>query len=378
MKDLMVKAERISEYIQDLLDEDQTVGVSVCIVEGSSTIYSQGFGLAQLWPVPRAMTPDTIMSIQSVSKNFMAVSILQLVEKGQLQLDSPLSTYLPYFRTTDKEQSDKITIRHILSHTAGFPADLGIANMIAPNVREIFSDTPDEFQEALNHYGLTEHELKNIKKREDVTKWFKKVELETEPGKQWEYCTDGYVLLADVFEKITGQTWERHLTEHILTEIGMDRTTADADYTQNDADSSRYFMGPQRKETPFPINPIAAPIGFLYSTANNLGKYLAFHLSGKPSVLSMSSVEEMQMPISRVSSDWYPAGWKYGLGWFTGTYKNETIIEHGGGQMAVRALISLVPRRKLGIVVLMNTDSSLHRKINRKIMDILFEEVISP
>ena len=74
-------------------------------------------------------------------------------------MDDPVVNYLPYFRTKNKEESDTITIRHILSHTAGFPSDLGIANMLAPNIREIFSDTPTEFQEGLDEYNLTEEEI---------------------------------------------------------------------------------------------------------------------------------------------------------------------------------------------------------------------------
>ncbi len=157
------------------------------------------------------------MSIQSISKNFMALSIMQLVEKNLLSLDDTVVQYLPYFRTKNKEQSDTITIRHLLSHTAGFPADLGIANMTAPNVKEIFSDTPTEFQEALDYYNLTEEEIGSIKTREDVTKWFQKVELEYPVGKGWNYCTDAYVILADLFEKVTGVKWETHLEDEILS-----------------------------------------------------------------------------------------------------------------------------------------------------------------
>ncbi|MBM7694410.1 CubicO group peptidase (beta-lactamase class C family) [Peribacillus deserti] len=374
MKYISSKVDRVTEYIEEQVDQGQAAGVSVCLVQGSSILYSRGFGLSQITPVPRKMTPDTIMSIQSVSKNFMALSVLQLAQKRNLNLDAPLSRYLDYFTTANKEQSDQITIRQILSHTAGFPHDLGIANMIAPNVKEIFSDTPNEFQEALEYYRLTEKELKEIKSREDVTRWFKKVELEANPGEKWNYCTDAYVLLADLFEKVSGQNWEKHLTDNILMKIGMNRTTTDPTYAESDDNSSRYYMGPGKIETPFPINPISAPIGFLYSTANDLGRYLAFHLTGTPSILSHHGIKEMQKPIGKVSADWYPKGWEYGLAWFIGTYKNETVIEHGGGQLAVRSLISMVPRRELGIVVLMNSDSGLHKTINRKIMDIMFED----
>lgn len=138
MNQLKDKLEHITQCINQLLIDQEGVGLSVAIVKDSDIIYSRGFGYSQLQPVKRPMDGDTKMSIQSISKNFMAVSIMQLAEKNLISIDDTVVQYLPYFRTKDKQQSDTITIRHLLSHTAGFGSELGIANMVAPNVREIF------------------------------------------------------------------------------------------------------------------------------------------------------------------------------------------------------------------------------------------------
>ncbi len=375
MKQSKDKLNQITEYINEMMNNQQGAGLSVAIVKDSRTIYSKGFGSSKIQAVKQPIDGDTWMSIQSISKNFMALSIMQLVEKNLISLDHPVVEYLPYFRTKNKQQSDTITIRHVLSHTAGFPSNLGIANMIAPNVREIFSDTPTEYQEALDYYNLTEKEIRSIKTREDLTKWFEKVELEYPVGMGWNYCTDAYVILADLFEKVTGSNWEANLKDEILTPLNMKRTTSDSRIVEEDKNSARYYLGEDKIETPFPKNAISAPIGYLYSTANDLGEYLKFHLENDSAVLRSGLKEEMQHPIHLVSEEWRFGSEvrSYGLAWFTDIYRGLKIIEHGGGQLAVRSLMTMVPELNLGVVVLLNFDGTIHHDICEKIIDVFID-----
>ncbi|MGE7979507.1 serine hydrolase domain-containing protein [Psychrobacillus sp. NPDC093200] len=375
MKQTKYKLNQITDYINELINNQQGVGLSVAIVKDSEIICSKGFGHAQIQPLNQPIDGETLMSIQSISKNFMALSIMQLVEKNLISLDDAVVKYLPYFRTNNKQQSDTITIRHLLSHTAGFPSNLGIANMIAPNVREIFSDTPTEFQEALDYYNLTDDEIRSVQSREDVTKWFQKVELEYPVGEGWNYCTDSYVILADLFEKVTGSNWENHLRNEILTPLNMERTTSDSDKVEGDLNSARYYLGENKIETPFPKNSISAPIGYLYSSANDLGKYLAFHLNKEPIILRTDLVEEMQNPIHPVSEEWRFGSEvrSYGLAWFTDVYRGFKVVEHNGGQMAVRSLMAMVPELNLGVVVLLNFDGTAHHDICDKVIDVFID-----
>jgi CubicO group peptidase (beta-lactamase class C family) len=375
MEQIQYKLNQITEYIIELLSNNDSVGLSVAIVKDSDIIYSKGFGYSRIQPVNQPIDGDTVMSIQSISKNFMALSIMQLVEENLVSLDHPIVNYLPYFRTKNKEASDTITIRHLLSHTAGIPANLGIANMIAPNVREIFSDTPTEFQEALDYYNLTEEEISSIETREDITKWFNKVELEYPVGKGWNYCTDAYVILADMFEKVTGTKWETSLRDELLTPLDMTQTTSDQQLVEENENSARYYLGKDKVETPFPINPISAPIGYLYSTANDLSKYIRFHMNKEPHILRPDLIEEMQKPMQLVSKEWrFDSDVRgYGLAWFTDVYRGYRKVEHGGGQLAVRSLMSMVPELNLGVVVLLNFDGTMHHDICKKIIDVFID-----
>lgn len=375
MKTIDKKIEEINSLINGVIEE-QGVGITVSIVKKDELIFAKGYGYAQLEPTTSLIDENTIMSIQSVTKNFVAVCIMKLVEKGSIQLDTPIIKYLPYFRTKDKNLSDQITVKHVLSHTTGFPADLGIANLVAPNVKEIYSDTPTEWGEALAYYRLVEDELTSIHTREDITRWFRKVKLESPPGHDWNYCTDAYVILGDLIEKVTGESWETFLQNQFLTPLQMTRTTTDTNIILTDNNYAKYYLGTDKVETPYPTNSLAAPIGFLYSTATDLAKYMSFHLNYSSSEqLENTLKKQMQNPVCRVSEEWdnETNTCFYGLGWFIEDYKGKTIIEHGGGQMAVRALISLIPEENIGVAVLLNFDSTVHRYISSKIIDILLD-----
>ncbi len=117
----------------------------------------------------------------------------------------------------------------------------------------------------------------------------------------------------------------------------MKRTTSDSRIVEKDKNSARYYLGEAKIETPFPKNQISAPIGYLYSTANDLGEYLKFHLEKDSAVLRSDLKEEMQNPIHLVSEEWrFESDERsYGLAWFTDIYRGHGIVEHGGGQLAV-------------------------------------------
>lgn len=374
MKSINSKLHELTHFINELCEKQHTVGISVSITYENEIIYAEGFGYSQLGSTPKKITPDTIMSIQSISKNFMATSIMQAREQGLIYLETPVVDYLPYFRTKDKKMSDRITVRQLLSHTAGFPPDLGIANLIAPNVREIYSDYPTEYQEALDYYGLTEEVLAGIRSREDITKWCSGVQLCYPPGTSWDYCTDAFVIACDLFEKVSGQSWESHLEKYVLGPLKMSRTTCDHERVESDGNHAQYYLNDEKLLTPYPKNPISAPIGFLYSTSNDLARYAAAHMS-QSAILNTESLQTMQTAVKRVTEEWRKGSEvrSYGLAWFVDTYKGFDVIEHGGGQLAVRSLVAMIPSKELGVAVLLNFNSDVHHTISRKVFDIVLE-----
>ncbi|MCI1696021.1 serine hydrolase domain-containing protein [Aneurinibacillus aneurinilyticus] len=368
---------RVRSMIQEHMEKNQSVGISAAVVQNENTILSEGFGNAQIHEYTIPMTADTLMNLQSVSKIILAISIMQLVEKGEIQLDAPVVKYVPYFQTKNKEISDEITIKHLLTHTTGFPQNIGITHMIAPNAKAIFSDTPDEYEEALSYYGLTEEEVLRIRNREDITKWFAAFELTRKPGEEWEYFTAGYTLLADVLEKVTKMKWEAYIQKYIFEPLEMNGTTTYMKEYINSNQKAQYYLLEGLKQTPLPLNQLAAPSGFVYSTANDMAKFMSCLIDGQSrTLLDSSYLKEMMKPHIRVCSKWEREGnpTYYGYGFFVEEFQGTTLVEHDGSQLGVRAIISMVPSARIAVAVLMNCDDKHYYQLARNILRLLLDD----
>lgn len=366
-------------FLETLLDhaickQDFPVGGAVVVVKDNEVIYGKGYGKSQLGINERDFTTDTIVSIQSISKSFTAATLLQLMEKGILELDTPLVNYLPYFRTTDKLMSNSITVKQLLSHTAGFSGELGIGNLISPNASEF-----RVFEDLKAHYGLTNSVLQSINKREDITKYFNSVTLSHPPGSNWSYCTDAYIIAADLFEKSSGLKWDEYMENVLFKTLKLDRTTLYVEKVRQEEDSAKYYtttdnillniIKPDANldvfESPFPVNLTGAPMGYIYSTANNLGRYLSLYMSKHP-FMSQFMIDRMFEPVWRFDNE---SG--YALGWGTKQAESHIFIEHGGGFPGVSAFVCMVPSERIGVAVVSNHDETPAQKICYKVIDTL-------
>ncbi|WP_211745838.1 serine hydrolase domain-containing protein [Paenibacillus sp. Marseille-Q4541] len=357
--------------------QDFLVGGAVVVVKDSQVMYGKGFGKARIGENERDFTPDTIISIQSISKSFTAASLLHLVEKGMLELDAPVVQYLPYFQTTEKRISNTITVRQLLSHTAGFAGDIGIGYLLCTNAKKF-----REFDEVKKQYGVTDSDLEKIKNREDITKFFKSVPLSHAPGTDWSYCTDAYMIAADLYEKVSGQRWDKYIEDVLFKKLDLKRTTLHAENIYKDENSALYYCSNQEIlhhvtkpnldmdvfECPYPINSLGAPMGFIYSTANDLGKYLSSYMSEAP-FISQAMMNPMYEPVWHFDRE---TG--YGLGWGTREEGNLLIIEHGGGFHGISAYVCMVPSERLGVVVVSNHDETPSQEICYTVLDTLLQK----
>src|SRR5699024_3813351 len=139
-------------------------------------------------------------------------------------------------------------------------------------------------QQAPEYHSLLEQfpedVLNTIKNREDVSKYFSNAQLLYEPGQGWHYCTDAYVIAADILEKITGLSWEKYIEKNIFNKLGLKKTFTDPSRMQTEDDVTHYYIehGSSVIELPTPVNQICAPAGFIYSNVNDLSKYLTSHI----------------------------------------------------------------------------------------------------
>jgi CubicO group peptidase (beta-lactamase class C family) len=314
---------------------------SVLVAEKGKVIYKKGFGLANMeWNIPN--TPETRFRLGSITKQFTATLILQLVEQGKLKLDGKLSDYLPDYR---KDVGEKVTLHQLLNHTSGIPS---------------YTSLPGYFNDvSRNPYSVGEFVKKHASNN-----------LEFEPGSKYSYNNSGYFLLGAIIEKVTGQPYERVLKEKIFDPLGMKNTGYDHYATILEKRASGYVKTSDGYlNAPYLDMSLPYAAGSLYSTVDDL--YLWDQALYTDRLLSAQSKELMYKP----NLENYAYGWvitKAKLG--TGT---ETVpsIGHNGGINGFSTLLLRYPLQKNLIVMLDNTSqgASLDR-LAQGITNILYNQ----
>ncbi|MGB7841664.1 MAG: serine hydrolase domain-containing protein, partial [Salinimicrobium sp.] len=188
------KAQKIEELLNKYHDYGQFNG-SVLVANEGEVIFADGYGMANMeYDIPNA--PDTKHRLGSITKQFTAALILQLVEQGKLELDQPISKYLPDYKGP---AANKVTIHHLLTHSSGIPSYTSFPGFFEETSRDPYS--PEEF----------------VKTFADST-------LQFTPGEKFSYNNSGYFLLGYIIEKVTDKPYEQVLQENILAPLNMKNT----------------------------------------------------------------------------------------------------------------------------------------------------------
>jgi len=294
---------------------------SVLVAENGKVIYKKGFGLANMeWNIPNE--PDTKFRLGSITKQFTATLVLQLVQQGKIKLDGKVSDYLPDYR---KDTGARMTIHHLLSHTSGLPN---------------YTAQP----------GFFANVSRNPFKVDDFVKQYASGDLEFEPGSKFNYSNSGYFLLGDIIEKVTGKPYEQVLKENILDPVGMKNTGYDHYGTVLSKRAAGYVRTPNGYENAGYLDmsiPYAA--GSLYSTVEDL--FLWDQALYGEKILSTASKELMFKPNLE--------NYGYGFGIRKASLGPNKIavpvIEHNGGINGFSTdIVRLVGDKRL-IVLLDNT-----------------------
>ena len=235
------KARKIDDLVALYHSYGQFNG-AVLVAENGKVIYKKGVGLANMeWNIPNEL--DTKFRLGSITKQFTATLILQLVEQGKLKLDGKVSDYLPDYR---KDTGSKITIHHLLSHTSGLPNYTAQA-------------------------GFMENVSRNPFKVDDFVKKYTSGDLEFEPGAKFNYSNSGYFLLGAIVEKVTGTAYEKVLQERILDPLGMKNTGYDHAGRLLSKRAAGYVKTQRGYENaPYLDMTIPYAAGSLYSTVEDL------------------------------------------------------------------------------------------------------------
>lgn len=337
-------AKQIDELLRQYYDYGQFNG-SVLVAEKGKIIYEKGFGMANMeWAIPNQ--PDTKFRIGSVTKQFTATLIMQLVEEGKIRLDAKLTDYLTDYR---KDTGDRVTIHQLLNHTSGIPSYTGLPTFFSEVSRDPYSPA-------------------------DFVKKFASGDLEFEPGSKFAYNNSGYFLLGAIIEKVTGKSYETVLNERIFKPLGMTNSGYDNHSPLIQKRASGYEKRPAGYINAAYLDmslPYAA--GSMYSTIDDLYKWEQALFEGK--ILSAESKKLM----------FTPGLGNYGYGLTIAdqpigkTDQKIKIIQHGGGINGFNSLLTRLVDKKQTIILLDNVGlGRYHGNITNSIVNILNGQPVDP
>ncbi|QQR86561.1 MAG: serine hydrolase [Flavobacteriales bacterium] len=295
-------------------------GGAVLVAQGGKVLYERALGLADV-PAKKALTTANQFRIGSVTKQFAAVSILQLAEAGKLNVDDEIQKYVDFPR---KEQP--ITIRHLLTHTSGIPN---------------FTNGPGYTPEAY----AKDIDLKSL------IALFADLPLEFAPGKQWSYSNSGYLLLSAIIEKASGQPWSDYANEHLFAPAGMSHTTASL-VQGSPAEAQGYAQAESGWQPALPISmswPLGA--GNIRSTVGDLWKWNTSVFAGK--LVPLARLAQAHQPATLADGSSHP----YGFGWGFENVQDSPTIEHNGGIDGFVSASLYLPTEDIYVAVLVNRES---------------------
>ena len=329
----------VDSLVNSELQKQNIPGLSVVIVRDGKIDYVKGYGLANI-EHKVTVKPETIFQSGSVGKQFTAFAIMLLVENGKMNLDDRLTKFFP-----DAPASwDSVTVKNLLTHTAGF----------------------GEYTNDFNYWAdYTEDSLYRI---------FVKKPLTFKPGEKSQYSNMGYATLGLIISKVTGRFYGEFLKQHIFEPLGMStaRIISEADIVPNRAAGYRLVNEEiKNQEWVSPtINTTAD--GSLYVSALDMAKWEAGLNAAK--LLKKESYDAMWSPVKLNDGSTYP----YGFGWRIDTINDKKILEHDGTWQGFESTIMRYPEKKLAVIVFANLLRTNSNKIVTRIMKLYQPELAIP
>jgi CubicO group peptidase (beta-lactamase class C family) len=321
--------------IKEEIQQGHLPGFAIGVIRDGKLIYAKGFGVAKLGS-NAPITSRSLFHMASVTKTFVATAVMQLVEKGKIDLDAPVTRYLPYFRLSD-ERYRAITIRQMLSHTSGIP------DTVSYNW-----DKPEYDAGALERFVRSIADQK----------------LVLAPGEKFAYSNTGYEILGDVIAKVSGESFEDYVQHNILTPLGMKDSTLLVRQANPQLLTSPHVMERDKVVVSniFPYNRAHAPSSTLYSSIEDMSRWAAANLNhgeldGKR-ILKGETIDLMWRPVVDALS------MKEGISWFTTDKQGHRFVLHSGGDVGFESLVVLAPDDGVAVVAMSNFAASDKNYLN--------------
>jgi len=333
--------------VKEHLVKNKIPGCAVAIVDEHSIVYARGFGYADVQnKIP--VIPHTFFRAGSISKTLTALAVMQLAEQGKIDIDAPLSRYIPSFSIKSRFEGDNtITIRHLLSHKSGIMRDY-YAGIMGDDLIVY-----DELLRALAGEYLC-----------------------YAPGRAYKYSNVGYTLLGLVIEKVSGEKFDNYMQKHILKPFGLNQSS----FRLTPEIQSNLALGTMRKA--FSLVPQAGefdssiqvpylairdiPAGGLFSNVLDLAKFiqfliadkseLSYHLVSNSTFNEMCTAQFQDAPQANLFVSDYGLGVKLNKFYFG---RVNDIVYHDGSVNGFYSILAFSQKQKIGIVIMCNSESGM-------------------
>ena len=332
-------SQKIDQFVRNEMQARKIPGIAVAIVRNGKIEQIKSYGFANLeHRVP--VKPETIFQSGSIGKQFTAAAVMLLVQDGKISLDDKITKFFPDAPATWKN----ITVRHLLTHTAGF------------------NDYPDEV------------DLRRDYTEDQMIDFFKKVPPAFPPGERWNYSNVGYVMLGILIRKVTGKFYGDFLREKIFgpTRMTTARIISEADIVPNRAAGYRVLNGEIKNQEWVSPSTNTTADGSLYFSILDLAKWDAALYTDEP--LKQSTLARVWEPV-RLNNGVVT---NYGFGWFTGSFHNHRVVFHGGSWQGFKSFIMRFLDDRRTIILLANSSNTLEFKLARGLAAVFYPEFILP
>jgi CubicO group peptidase (beta-lactamase class C family) len=302
------------------MESDNIIGVSAAIIINDSVIWKRGFGFADK-ANNVSMSENTVVNIASATKTFTALAIMQLQEKGLLDLNQPLNKYMPQFNPlTRGENLDDVTIKSIITHSSGIQTDV-----------------------------LKNTDLESGKYT-DVLEFINESYLLYPPGLVESYSNSGYNILGHLIKHISGQDYPEYIHKNIFMPLGMSNSGFLMDSLKG---RTKVYSGGESIHD-YGFSGIAS--GGIYTSINDFIKYarelMHAYKGMNSSLINASTIQEM---FSLQTGNVIIESNKKGLGWFM--FKNDSVfaVTHAGDAVTGHAEICMIPEKNTAALILINS-----------------------
>lgn len=314
-------------FIQHEMADKDLPALSIALVDDQEIVWAEGFGLATPGDSVPA-TDETVYRVGSVSKLFTDIAVMQLVERGELDLDAPVSTYLPDFGP-ENPYGTPITLRQLMSHRSGLVRE--------PPVGNYFDPTEPSLAATVNSLNSTA--------------------LVYEPETHTKYSNAAIATVGYVLEQTQDEPFAQYLERAVLEPLGLQRSSFEPqpELTADLATATMWTRDGRTFEAPtFQLG--MAPAGSMYTTVNDLGRFLSALFAGgrgaEGQIVEPETLEEMWTP--QFADSGQTNG--FGIGFALSELEGHKRIGHGGAIYGFATELAALPEEKLGVVVVTSKD----------------------